>query len=327
MRTIRVGFIGCGTHSGRRLYPSLRSAGLELVALCDMDRAKAEARAAEYGVASVYTDYRAMCEGERLDAVLVAIGPEAHYELALALLERGYHVWTEKPCAPDAEQADRVVEAAERAGRHVQTGFNYRYTHGVQKALGLIRDGRFAPPAMLSVRWWLGVPDPIEFWYHYMVHAVDLLNYLAPGGLRDMRVAHQGQAGYDFYVATFRADDCLAVLELSSHMPIDGHWARIDWQSRDGQLSVRDFTELTHFATVPWGKFAPPDAPDYDGDRVWRTEPLIARGPFVDSWGYVTELDKFRQAVLGLAAPECTIREAAWGMRVCEQMLAARPAG
>ena len=48
MEKIRVGFIGCGSHSGVRLYPSLRSAGLELVALCDLDETRSRARASEY---------------------------------------------------------------------------------------------------------------------------------------------------------------------------------------------------------------------------------------------------------------------------------------
>jgi len=323
MDAVRVGFIGCGKHSGARLYPSLRSAGLELVAVCDVDAAKATARAAEYNLKAFYTDYNEMCRSENMHAVLVSIGPQPHYELALALLAKGYHVWTEKPCSATAAQADEIAQAAEKAGRLVQTGFNYRYTLGIQKAKSMIESGRFATPSLVAVRWWLGVPNPVEFWHHYMVHAVDLLYYISGGGLSGIRHAeHVARDGFDYYLAVFRgANDCIATLELSANMAIQGHWSRVDWMSRDGMLSVRDFSEVTHYQTALWGRYARPDLPAYDGDRIWRTEPLIAKGPFVDVWGYVTELTRFREAIQGKRAPEATIKESAWGMHVCEELL------
>ena len=323
MEKISVGFIGCGSHSGSRLYPSLKSAGLELVAVCDLDETRSRARADEYNVA-YYTDYQEMCDAETMDAVLVSIGPQAHYELSIPLLKRGYHVWTEKPPSSTAAQADEMARAAENAGRLVQTGFNYRYTLGIQKAREMVESGRFATPGTIAVRWWLGVSDPQDFMHHYIVHAADLLNYLTPGELGDMHIAHQRLDACDYYLVTLRAENgCIAVLEASANMALSSHWCRVDWMSKDGILSVRDFTEVTHYGTERRGKHADPDSPPYDGDRIWRTEPLIARGPFGDVWGYALELDRFRQAVLGELEPECTIREAAWSMHVCEALMKA----
>lgn len=322
MQNIRVGFIGAGSHSGRRLYPSLRAAGLDLVAVCDRHLDKATARAAEYSVERIYTDYREMCEREQLEAVLVSVRPQVHYELSLALLERGYHVWLEKPCAATAAQADEIARGAAKAGRLVQIGFNYRYSLGVRKALSLIEGGRFAAPALVAVRWWLGVPDPIQFWHHFMVHGVDLLGYLTGADLTGMQVAHLQRDGFDYYEVTFApTGGCLPVLELTANMNIAGHWSRVDLMSKDGMLSVSDFTEVTHYTSGPWGRFAPPDAPAWDGDRVWRTEPLIGKEGFIEAWGYVHELDLFRQAVIGQHEPVCTIAEAARGMHVCEDIL------
>lgn len=322
MDTIKVGFIGCGGHSGKRLYPALKAAGLQLVAVCDLDVQKARARAAEFDVKGVYADYREMCDREKFDAVLVAIGPQAHYELSIPLLKRGYHVWTEKPCAYNAAQADEMVLAAEKAGKILQTGFNYRYTVGLQKVMGMIESGQFASPALVAVRWWLGVTKPLEFMHHYMVHALDLLNYLAPGPLRKMHVEHHRHDGFDYFMITFRTDaGRIAVLELTANMHIAGHWCRVDWMSRDGMLSVRDFTEVTHYRTALSGQHGGKDAPAYDGDHVWRTEPLIAKGPFVETWGYLAGFDRFRKAILGQGKPECTIQGSAWGMHVCEDLM------
>ena len=62
MANIRIGFIGCGTHSGTRLYPSLRSAGLDLVAVCD--------RPPEAVAQALYADHRRVVGKDHVPEVL-----------------------------------------------------------------------------------------------------------------------------------------------------------------------------------------------------------------------------------------------------------------
>ncbi|MCH2131011.1 MAG: Gfo/Idh/MocA family oxidoreductase [Pirellulaceae bacterium] len=329
MEALRVGFIGCGSHSGLRLYPGLEEAGLELVAVCDLDQEKARSRAARYGAKHVYDDYETMCHEQQLDAVLVVTGPRGHYELTKALLALGYHVWTEKPCAETSAQADELVELAAKAGRIVQTGFNYRYTLGVQRAVTLMEQQRFAEPATVSVRWWLGESDTTKFMQHYVCHGVDLLHYLTPGGLTHvdpvdgMHVEYQRQDDCDWYVATLRGTSgCIAVLELGAHMSGEGLYCSVDLMSKDGLLRVTDFTQLVHYDTAPWGNLKTPGCKVFDGDHVWRTEPLLTRGGVWQTFGYTEELQRFREAIQGVREAEATVREAAWGMHVMDQLMA-----
>jgi predicted dehydrogenase len=306
-----------------RIYPSLKAAGLDLVAVCDIDLDKARERAAQYGAGNVYSDYEKMCAKHDLDAVLVVTGPKGHYELTRALLKAGYPVWVEKPCAETAEQADELAELSRKTGKHVQVGFNYRYTMGVQRAVDLVRDGEFATPAVVSVRWWLGEPDTHRFMLHYVCHAVDLLHHVTPGGLlhvdptRDLHIDHLRQDDFDWFIATARGPEgTLAVLELGAQMGGQCHFCRVDMMGRDGMLSVRDFTELTHYDTAPWGDLRKPDSKVYDGDRLWRTEPLLTRGFIGQTFGYIAELERFRETVQGRRDPEATVQEAAWGMHI-----------
>lgn len=330
MDKLRVGFIGCGRHSGMRLYPSLKAAGLDLVSVCDSDLEKARARASEYGVGKVYADWETMCAENRLDAVLIVTGPKGHEKLASALLKAGYSVWMEKPCAETAAGADALAEVARQSARHAQIGFNYRYTMGVQRCAELIRTGRFAAPATVSVRWWLGEPDTRRFMLHYVCHAVDLLHYLTPGGLThlnprtDLRVEHLRQDDFDWYVVTARGKSgTIAVLELGAHMGGMCHFCRVDMMGKDGVLTVRDFTEVTHYDTAPWGDLRKPDSKVYDGDRLWRTEPLLTRGFIGQTFGYILELERFRETVQGKRPGEATAAEAAWGMHVMDTLLRA----
>ena len=263
---LRVGFIGCGRHAGERIYPSLALAGIDLVATCDLARAREYA--GRFGAANSYTDYRQMCDAEDLDALMLVVGPVGHYQVGMDLLDLGYPIWMEKPPAPSADDAERLAVASADTGVHVQVGFNYRYTIGVRRAHSLIANGEFRPPRVVAVRWWLGGPeDGDPFLQHYVVHAVDLLGYLA-GGIGNPEVRKAVSGNRFFYVASFDggtsgegAGGAIATLELRNHMDIRGRWCRIDWHSDSGLLSCADFETVTLVGGKSYDER--PDAPSY----------------------------------------------------------------
>ena len=326
MDPLRVAFVGCGRFSGRAIYPSLAASGMELVAVCGRTRERTETRAAEYGVEQVFYDPVEMCTAVKPDAVLIVAGPQGHYDIASALIPLGLPIWMEKPCAVNSEQASELSARAGAAGLLVQVGFNYRYTRGIQKALDLTRMDESSTPAMVSVRWWLGEPDRRRLMQHYGCHAVDLLHYLTPGGLLDSEPPHVDytrKGNHDYYLATFRGvEGCIAVLEFTSQMPLEGHWSRVDLHSSDGLISVREFSEVTHHKSGSRGDLAGPEEPAWNGDSIWPTGAAIAAGSFREVWGYLPELVRFREAAQGLRSPESTIHEAAWGMKVLDRLMA-----
>ena len=65
---VRAGFIGCGSHSFRNVYPALQFAPVELAAVCDLDADKARAFAGQFGAADAYDDYAEMVRRDDLDA-------------------------------------------------------------------------------------------------------------------------------------------------------------------------------------------------------------------------------------------------------------------
>src|SRR4051812_26052043 len=96
-----VALIGCGQHAREMILPCLLlTPGAHLRYACDPDQQLARAAAAYVPGAQAITDYRAALDGpERVDAVLVVAPPQVHSEVAAAALERGVHVFTEKPPA------------------------------------------------------------------------------------------------------------------------------------------------------------------------------------------------------------------------------------
>src|SRR6185295_13681465 len=121
---VRVAVIGVG-HLGQhhaRLLASMD--GVELVGICDTNRPRAEQIASKFGGA-VFGDSRELLG--RVDAVTVAVPTVSHVEVTLPFLEAGVATLVEKPIAPSVEDADRLVEAADRGGAMLATGHTERF--------------------------------------------------------------------------------------------------------------------------------------------------------------------------------------------------------
>ncbi len=314
--------IGCGAHSSLHIHPSIAEAGLELAACCDLDVDKAKRMAARFANGRYYTDWREMCRIEKPDAAIVVIGPRQHHDMAMELTGMGYHVWTEKPPAETAAASAEVARRAREAGRIVQTGFNYRFTIGVRSARRMIERGDFHRPGMVAVRWWLGDKDPRMFTWHYVCHAVDLLNHLA-GPLGKMVVKSAVRDDFRWYQAMFDTPSgCLAVLELSNSMPIQQPWCRIDWMSSSGILSAVDFYRLELLRGGPPKAVNEEHGYDEHPPNGWWSPPFYGGGRMaLERWGYIPELVAFRKAVQGEATPEATIEDAAFSMRISEEIV------
>ena len=120
---VRVGFVGCGHHATHKIYPALRYAPIELVAVCDLDPQKAERNRRNFGAERAYTDYQDMMDKEKLDAVMAVVNAEVHCKVALDALQRGLHVWTDKPPAASVADLQGLAEARRKAGKRHEVGF------------------------------------------------------------------------------------------------------------------------------------------------------------------------------------------------------------
>jgi predicted dehydrogenase len=122
--TIRVGVVGAGwiAREHRRVLESAAEA--EVVAVCDVDRERAEALATGTG-ARIYLNWRDLLDHEDLGALLVCTPPRSHREPATAALGHGLPVYLEKPIARTPEDAAAIVVAAERTGTVCAVGYQW----------------------------------------------------------------------------------------------------------------------------------------------------------------------------------------------------------
>jgi UDP-N-acetylglucosamine 3-dehydrogenase len=120
-------FLGCGfiTRVHSRHLRALR--GEVVWSYASRDVKKAAGFCGQYGGAESYGDYRAAIADPQVDAVIIAVPPRFHLDLALAALEAGKHVLVEKPAFPRMADYRVVLDARTRAGRVVLVGENDHY--------------------------------------------------------------------------------------------------------------------------------------------------------------------------------------------------------
>jgi myo-inositol 2-dehydrogenase / D-chiro-inositol 1-dehydrogenase len=138
MDSIRVGMIGAGwiAQDHKRVLDSLPDA--ELVAVCDVDRDRAQTLADSAG-ARAYLDWRELVDAEDLGALIVCTPPRSHREPATAALERGLPVYLEKPIARTAEDAAEIVAVAERTGTVCAIGYQWHALDLLDALPGLLQ--------------------------------------------------------------------------------------------------------------------------------------------------------------------------------------------
>ena len=113
-----------------------------LAAVADINRANAEAFAAQYGHPAIYTDYQEMLERERPEIVSVCTWPALHAPMVIACAGAGVKaVHCEKPMAPTWGEARRMVEACARAGTQLTFNHQRRFLAPFRVARDLVREG------------------------------------------------------------------------------------------------------------------------------------------------------------------------------------------
>ncbi len=146
--TMRGALVGCGFFAQNHLHAwaDLRAEGVELVAVCDRDRAKAEQAAAHFGVPAVYDDAEALFARERLDFVDIATRMDTHLALVTLAVRHGVRTIVQKPFAPDWDACVAMVEAARAAGVPLAVHENFRFQAPMLRVRDVLASGAIGRP-------------------------------------------------------------------------------------------------------------------------------------------------------------------------------------
>ena len=150
----RGALIGCGFFSRNHLHAWQDVEGAEIVAVCDLDREKAEAIGRDFGISAVFTDAEKMLGETQLDFVDVATTPPSHRGLVELVSDHRLAVICQKPIADTYAEAKAMVEAADAAGVPFLIHENFRWQLAFVRIKAEIDAGRIGTPrfARLSFR-------------------------------------------------------------------------------------------------------------------------------------------------------------------------------
>jgi myo-inositol 2-dehydrogenase/D-chiro-inositol 1-dehydrogenase len=162
-RKARLAFIGAGGFATGSLYPNIHKVPqIDLVAVCDLDEAKAVRAARNFGAREVYTDAEKMLDEQQPDGVFV-IGPAPmQYAVAPIVLRRGIPVYVEKPSANTSPEAKELAEIAEANGTWGQCGFMKRFAYVYRMAKEIMGRDEFGDLNMVTIHFGQG-PYP-QIW-------------------------------------------------------------------------------------------------------------------------------------------------------------------
>lgn len=153
MDRLKVGVVGVGigqTHL--RAYQKLTDE-VEVVALCDVNRARLEQVADQFDVSGRYTSYEALFASGEIEAVSICLPNNLHAPVAVAALEAGLHVLCEKPLAENAASGRKIIEAAAKSTGKFMVCFNRRYRPDVLWMKKMIDEGHLGRIYQAKTGW------------------------------------------------------------------------------------------------------------------------------------------------------------------------------
>jgi predicted dehydrogenase len=148
---VRVGVLGAGAWAkGAHIPGWQRDPRCEVVAMCDVERDRAEAFARHFSIPKATDDWQAVVADPAIDVIDVVTPSHTHFELAMAALAAGKHVLCEKPVAYDFRETLRAADIARAKGLKTKLGFTFRYSPGVRYAKELIDQGFVGTPFIFN---------------------------------------------------------------------------------------------------------------------------------------------------------------------------------
>jgi len=272
MGKVGIGIVGAGYAGNVHAENLSKNPGVELMAICESRPDDARLFSNRYG-AKIYTDYRELLSDTEIDAVYITTPNYLHAQQAIAAMEKGKNVFSEKPMATSLGEAREVLNVAGRAGVKYQIGLSRRFWPVYKYVKGLIDDGALNPylADVKMSRGELRKPSWVSdekvsggFLYESVLHILDLIRWLM--GDIDTVYCEAKSSVYtqldDFAIILKTADRKMASITSSAHATwvfpfervelygdhscvITEEMAKVTYSSGlEKEVEIRDFSQL-----------------------------------------------------------------------------------
>ncbi len=141
--TTRIAVIGVGAIATQHLISYQNNPQAELVAVCDIDRTRAKARADEFDVPRATDVVEEILTDPEVDAVSICVPNLLHAKIAEAALRAGKDVLVEKPMSVTVDEAEALVRATQETGQALQIGYVRRFAPNALVTKRFLDEGEF----------------------------------------------------------------------------------------------------------------------------------------------------------------------------------------
>ena len=177
---VRVGVIGYGYWGPNIVRNLIGLEHCELAAVCDKSPAALKRASRAYPGVHTTTDFTEVLRSPDIDAVAVVTPVWTHFELAKAALNHGKHVFVEKPFTSTSQQAEQLIELAERKNLKIMVDHTFLFSGAVRKVRELVDNGALGPLYYFdSTRVNLGLfQHDVSVVWDLAPHDLSIMNYI-----------------------------------------------------------------------------------------------------------------------------------------------------
>ena len=309
VKRLNVGIIGIGSHGYRNILPLMNYLPVKVKAICNRTVEIGKITADQYACAHYQTPQE-MYDREDIDAVFINVSPKLHPQMVMEALDRGKHVWLEKPVATRASEVQEMI--AHRKDRVVVVGFKKAFMPAAQKAVEIAHSPKYGKVRSILAVYPMTIPgngrEILEKREtpNWLINGVHPLSFMMAVGGRVTAVTAICNEARNGSLAVQFANGVFGTLHMSS-----GPQPRLERYAVYGenwQLDIEN-TKITLYRGIPfvYGKttnYVP--AGDDGGAIVWDTSNCTAtlenKAEFTQ--GMYDEMMYFCQCVLTGRTPE-----------------------
>jgi len=178
--SIGVGVIGFGYWGPNLVRNFANSESSRVVAVSDLDPAKLAVSERRHPEIATTSNFQDLLQNPQIDAVAIATPVHTHYDLALAALKAGKHVFVEKPLAPTSDQVRRLIDEADRRNLTLMVDHTFLYTPAVQKIRELLLENALGDIYYYdSIRSSLGLfQSDVNVVWDLAVHDISIIQHI-----------------------------------------------------------------------------------------------------------------------------------------------------
>lgn len=161
-RMLKIAIVGCGKIADSHAFQIQRIKGCEIVAICDKEELMAKQLYDRFPIKKYYSDLNTLLDESQPDVVHITTPPQSHFAIAKQCIQRGCHLFIEKPFTIDTAEAEELMAMAKEYGCKLTVGHDAQFSDVSIRMRELVKTGYLGgAPLHLESYWCYDLGDAV----------------------------------------------------------------------------------------------------------------------------------------------------------------------